>query len=338
MKDTAVINLFKKLYPDTAVTTLQLTQGGSDRVYYRLYDDAGHKVIGAESDNIAENECFFYLSEKMNQLQIHAPEILQIADSRTAYLQTDLGDVSLLDFRLKNGEDASVKNLYKKAMYQLFLFQTSMNVNDEKLLHRHGFNAYWIKHDLNYFIYSFVQQTAVAIPYTLIQQEIAQWSAKLSGIECWHLMYRDFQGRNIMVKDDETYLIDYQGAMRGPVIYDVAALLWQAKAKLSQEWRNELLEYYLELYLAKFPDIEKSKLQNAYEQYVLLRLLQVMGAYGFRGIVQNKPHFKSSIVDGLENIRAYLQYYPNTFIPQNFKQLLIQITDNNYIEKYRKLC
>ena len=135
---------------------------------------------------------------------------------------------------------------------------------------------------------------------------LKRWHLILPQTEYKYFMFRDFQSRNIIINNDEVYFIDFQGGMKGALQYDVASLLWQAKAQLSDEWKNDLLNYYLDIIdelLAK--PIDRNVFIGKYDGYVLIRLLQVLGAYGFRGLFERKAHFLTSIPLALKNLKSF---------------------------------
>ena len=119
-------------------------------------------------------------------------------------------------------------------------------------------------------------------------------------------LYRDFQSRNVMIKDDEPYFIDFQGGRKGPFYYDVASFLWQAKANIPDSLRQELLKEYLDA-LRQYTEINEAEFHSQLRIFVLFRTLQVLGAYGFRGYFEKKPYFIQSVPFALDNLKALLE-------------------------------
>jgi hypothetical protein len=165
--------------------------------------------------------------------------------------------------------------------------------------------------DLLYFKYYFADLQRIPYDKAEVVKEMEQMSKELGRMQPQMLMYRDFQSRNIMLHDGKTYLIDYQGSMQGPPQYDIASLLWQAKAQLPEAWKEDLINGYVStINSLPIPRMEEIHFRRGYAQFVLLRLLQVLGAYGFRGLLEHKPHFLTSIGPALKNLEVFLSDNP----------------------------
>jgi Predicted P-loop-containing kinase len=159
-----------------------------------------------------------------------------------------------------------------------------------------------------------------------------QIALEIAAFPLKQFMYRDFQGRNILINENNICLIDYQGAMYGPLPYDIASLLWQAKAQLPKAWKNDLYSYYKNQ-IRKYITLDELALDNVYEKIVLLRLLQVLGAYGLKGIIQQKKHFLSSIHQGIQNIKQWLETYSIKSYPTLYQLLLDVIKlETHYVQ------
>ncbi|MBP6455761.1 MAG: phosphotransferase, partial [Chitinophagaceae bacterium] len=224
-------------------------------------------------------------------------------NDKSIYFQEDVGVVSLLEKKILLGECDEVKKNYQDALLHLidiqFIFQSRDFENEFKKLN--SFDEERIKNDLIYFKTYFLLQTGIQFDEKRLEIEFDEISNTILDKNLIVFMYRDFQGRNIMVNNNKIYFIDFQGAMQGSPMYDVASLLWQAKACLSKEWKRELLDFYI-FHLKNRIEIDEEAIKKSYQKIVLLRLLQVMGAYGLRGLVEKKEHFISSIPSGIKNI------------------------------------
>ena len=189
--------------------------------------------------------------------------------------------------------------------------------------------------DLLYFKYYFADLQDIPYDRSLLMSEMELLSKDLGRVQPQMLMYRDFQSRNIMVKDGKIFFIDYQGFMQGPPQYDIASLLWQAKAQLPEAWKEELLNGYVsalnDLHVTRMDEIH---FRRGYNQFVLVRLLQVLGAYGFRGLLQHKAHFISSIAPALKNLQTFLSDHPQTPPYPELRSLLEKVCSQEMQQRY----
>lgn len=316
-----------------AFSVQALPGAGSDRRYTRVtYGE--QSMILCESANVAENETFVYFTEFFQKQHIRVPGLLAISPDRKMYLLEDLGDLSLLDLLLKDGYTQQVKQLYRRSLSALVDMQIAggMELDFTKCFASQRFDALAVRADLNYFKYYFLD--LVPVPYNRIalRDEFEQLEKAVGSIASTGFMYRDFQGRNIMVKNGEPCFIDYQGGMQGPLQYDVASLLWQAKAALPAAWKQELYQQY-KRELAAQHVFDEQQFDAAYRLIVLARLLQVLGAYGLRGLIEQKNHFRQSIPMGLRNIREWMQQFPGNDYPE-LQQVLIQLSSDDMIRRF----
>lgn len=310
------ISTLEKLFEDHFGTkpdkTDLLPVSGSDRRYYRL-SNGKQSAIGTLNTNISENNTYFYFTELFKKHEINIPEIYKVSKDRKFYLQQDLGFTSLFDQLTKNGYTDEVRRNFHLALEQLAKVQwiAGREANFDQCFSTKKFDEKAIMADLFYFKYYFADLQKVHYNKNVLLEEMELLSRELGRIQPQVLMYRDFQSRNIMLHEGKTFLIDYQGGMQGPAQYDLASLLWQAKAQLPEAWKEDLLNGYItainNLPISKMDEIHFRK---GYGQFVLLRLLQVLGAYGFRGLLEKKPHFISSIAPALKNLELFLSQYP----------------------------
>lgn len=321
----------------------KLPQSGSDRQYYRLYaeDESGRKsYIATFSPDTHENETFISWSRHFHKMRLAVPVIYAFSHDRQLYIQEDLGSTSLLDARLEDKDEDKVYHLYEKSLYELARIQVLGNEGlDYTLANNSGvFAKEAILHDLLYFKFYFLDPLKLKYDREKLLAEFDVLAEKLSGSNFSYFMFRDFQGRNIMVRNEEVVFIDFQGGMKGPIAYDAASLLWQARAELSMSWRTRLFQYYIQCVeeITKKP-LDRTSFEREYQGFVLLRLLQVLGAYGFRGLFERKQHFLSSIPGGIKNLADYKK---NCELPPNFTELsrvMDLITSDATIERFRNI-
>ncbi|HEX8358433.1 MAG TPA: RNase adapter RapZ [Segetibacter sp.] len=286
----------------------KLPQSGSDRIYFRIY--AGEKTyIATFNINIKENETFIYFSRHFKNARLPMPEIYAVNDEKTIYIQQDLGTESLLDKLEQHGYTDYTFGLYKKTLSELARVQI---IGDRQLdydycLTAKEFGKQAILSDLLYFKYYFLDTLKTPYDKQAMLNDFETLSNYLSNSNLKYFLFRDFQSRNVIVNDSGVSFIDYQGGMKGALQYDVASLLWQAKANLNEEWKDSLLEYYMDEAEALLNEkIHRGIFASQYNGYVLIRLLQVLGAYGFRGLFERKAHFLTSIPLALRNLKFFL--------------------------------
>lgn len=289
---------FNPGYSDLA----QLAESGSGRSYYRFKADDKTYVL-TESEDISENESFFYLSELFQNLNGLVPKVLKINSNKDLYIQEDLGDISLLELKLK--DDTNISSLYEQAVKKLAHLQIGAHqIIDYSLVS--GFSSFdkiLVLKDLFYFKDYFLDLINLEYSQTELLQEFDKIADAAIQTNYKFFIFRDFQGRNILVKDDKTYFIDYQDGMEGPIAYDLVSLLWQAKANLKQEEKDILYNTYTYELKKLLPKRFNSKdFEEDYRICLLIRLLQVVGAYGKLGFIQNKTHFKDSMALGIQNL------------------------------------
>ena len=303
--------LFQDYTHDKLLSKVELSASGSNRRYFRL-ESKKTSLIGVEGTSLDENKAFIEMANHFFERGLPVPRFLaQTADGRF-YIQEDLGDVLLFD-AISEGRKTGVfceaeKVLLRKTMHKLPSMQvTGASDFDFSICYpQPEFNERSILWDLNYFKYCFLKSTGLDFQENLLEDDFVRLSEILLRSQTNTFMYRDFQSRNVMVKDDEPYFIDFQGGRKGPVYYDVASFLWQAKAQYNSELREELLQTYLTALKVLMP-VDEADFRIQLKHFVLFRTLQVLGAYGFRGYFEKKPHFLQSIPFALENLRTLLQ-------------------------------
>lgn len=291
-----------------------LAGAGSNRKYYRLYDEKGHSVIGVIGTSCEENAAFVYLSGFFRQQGIAVPEILATEETNICYLQTDLGNLSLYD-ALANGRklggkyDDNERELLKRTISELPKMQyCARNGMDFSFCYPMAeMNHEAVMFDLNYFKYCFLKPSGIDFHEMKLEEDFRALAADLLKESSETFLYRDFQARNVMLSaQGNPCFIDYQGGRKGAREYDVASFLWQASAHYSQSLRDELVDTYLEA-LKPYDSVDPVHFRNRLDLFVFFRTLQVLGAYGLRGYCERKQYFIDSIPFALENLRKLLQ-------------------------------
>lgn len=290
-----LIGLFQNTLNQQPEKIEALPRSGSDRCYYRM--TAGDvTLIGAYNENTSENEAFFSFTETFFEHGCKVPELIAIAPNRKYYLLSDLGDSTLFNIISQNPGNPDKLCCLKKSLKALVKFQLkgAKYIDFSKCYPRETFDQQSIMWDLNYFKYEFLKLAAVPFDEQRLEDDFETLSRYLLKAPARFFMHRDFQTRNIMIQNDEPWFIDYQGGRKGPLQYDVASLLFSPKTTLNNIQREALLDFYIKK-LAKHIHVDKEQFIEYYYGFVLIRTLQAMGAYGFRGIFEQKPNFKSSI-------------------------------------------
>ena len=303
--------LFKQHTNEELLSNEELSASGSNRRYFRL-KGKNTSLIGVEGTSIEENIAFIQMANHFYKQGLPVPHFLAQTVDRRSYIQEDLGDVLLFD-AIADGRKTGVfheseKELLRKTMRILPAIQVkgAEGFDFSVCYPQPQFNERSILWDLNYFKYCFLKSTGLDFQENLLEDDFAKLSDVLLKSETNTFMYRDFQSRNVMIKDGEPYFIDFQGGRKGPLYYDVASFLWQAKAQYSAELREELIQVYLDA-LQEFMPIDEAEFRVQLKHFVLFRTLQVLGAYGFRGYFEKKPHFLQSIPFAIENLRSMLK-------------------------------
>ena len=329
-------DLFKQFKGVEASSIEKIPQSGSDRNYYKIYLNT-EVFIGTFSENIKENDAFIYCSNHFKDYNLNTPKVLMVNEGKTAYIQEYVGTESLLERLEKQRYSNEVFELYQQSLKKLAAIQINGDKNFDYniCITAKEFGEQAILSDLLYFKYYFLY--TLQFPYDKQQliKDFETLALFLNNTEHKYFMFRDFQSRNILIKNEEVFFIDYQGGMKGALQYDVASLLWQAKAELSNEWKNDLLNYYInEVEQLLNKQLNKKEFINGYNGYVLIRLLQVLGAYGFRGLFERKAHFLSSIPLALNNLKYFLNNYTIGLITPELDKVLHFLVSEKTIKKF----
>ncbi len=334
--DLAIIKFAEILatFCDESIDSITpLEQSGSSRTYFRIQTPST-SYIGTQGQDISENLAFIYFSKHFLSSGIRVPAVLGQSSDNQFYIQEDLGDQSLYQLLLSATSDHSnqLYQYYQEAIDLLVEVHTkgSQHINFSQCYPTAEFDQRAIAWDLDYFKYYFLKLNDIVFDEYELYGEFDILAQAAASIERPGFMVRDFQSRNIMLAGDKLALIDFQGGRKGPLQYDLVSLLWQAKANLPMEWKESLKDYYFNQ-IRLFYHQNKADFEKGYWLFILIRTMQVLGAYGLRGIVQGKEHFLQSIPFALENLRYLLeeQYDQLPDIP-SIRQVFL-----NYYKQYQ---
>lgn len=344
MNQKALEQLYINYVGSEASSVEELPSSGSNRRYFRL--KGAVSLIGVLGTCKEENEAFIYMSGHFREQGIKTPEVVAVSEDRMSYLQEDLGDMLLFKAiekgRLTRSFSTEEKDLLVKTISSLpdIQFAGAVGLDFNYCYPSSQFDVRTIMWDLNYFKYCFLKATGIEFQEDRLEDDFQALADVLMRSQSGTFMYRDFQSRNVMVHDGEPWFIDFQGGRKGPFYYDVASFLWQAKANYPESLRQELIDVYIES-LRKYQYIDRPYFMEQLRHFVLFRTLQVLGAYGFRGYFEKKPHFMQSVPFAIANLRAlldrpYTEYpYLNDLLLRlvNLKQFTDELNKKNLTVK-----
>lgn len=302
--------LYSQLFGSSATDITELPSSGSNRRYFRLSGTPG--VVGVSGTSQEENRAFLYMASHFKQKGIPVPEVYGWSEDYLYYLQEDIGDILLFDAIEKGRRscvfDENERYLLHKTISLLPAIQYggAEGFDFDQCYPQPAFNERSILWDLNYFKYCFLKATGMDFRENALEDDFKKMCDVLLRDKTNTFMYRDFQSRNVMIRDNEPWFIDFQGGRKGPVYYDIASFLWQAKANYPEGLRNELLNVYIES-LSQYTAVDRDRFMEQLRHFVLFRTLQVLGAYGFRGYFEKKPHFIQSVPYAIDNLRQLLR-------------------------------
>jgi aminoglycoside/choline kinase family phosphotransferase len=331
--------LYTSLYNEECISVDEMPRSGSYREYYRLTGESGRTVIGVYNEDRKENIAFLSFCRHFKAHGLPVPEILADDLDNHMYLQEDLGKTTLYAYLTevyKNGIfPQGLIDLYKDILSELprFQLEAGKSIDFKKCYPRHSFDRQSIMWDLNYFKYYFLKLAKIPFDEQELENDFNVFADYLLQTDCEHFLYRDFQSRNIMLKDDKPHFIDFQGGRYGALQYDVASLLYDAKADIPQHIRDMLFEHYLDE-LKKYYKLDREEFTKYYHAYVLVRIMQAMGAYGFRGFYEKKQHFLKSVPYAIENIKYLLDNMDLPIKVPALTSVLQKITEQKKLMKY----
>lgn len=340
-KTEHIHKLFHKWSGNEIDRVVPMPANGSDRKYYRVFG-GGTTAIAALNENRKENEAFLTFSRHFASLGLPVPEILSEDLENNAYLEEDLGDETLFSLLSKGRNDDGsfsdeVTSLYRKVVRRLPHFQVTggKGLDYSKCYPRRSFDRRSMMWDLNYFKYYFLKLADVPFHEEYLEEDFQSFVDWLLEAPSEYFLYRDCQSRNVMINNGKPWFIDYQGGRKGALQYDIASLLFDGKADIPFDLRNELLGEYMDEVGRLVPDFDQKTFVQYYDGFALIRMMQAMGAYGFRGFFQQKQHFLKSVPFVIANLRQV--FSANRDIPGRFPELyrsLIGITESQSLVSF----
>lgn len=330
MNTEELSELFRKHFKIDASAVTKLKGAGSNRQYFRL-SNGDTTAIGVHGESAEENRSFIKLAEHFAAQGLPTPKVFCHTDDYMFYLQEDLGSIALFD-AMENGVNTSSfsdaeKNLLFKTIEKLpdMQFKGAEGLDFSVCYPQSDFNRDTVMWDLNYFKYCYLKATGIQFLEPKLEDDFRKLADDLLAENTNTFLYRDFQSRNVMIKNGEPYFIDFQGGRRGPIYYDVASFVWQARANYHAPLKKELIKHYLDA-ISKYQSVDAAAFEKKLKLFVFFRTLQVLGAYGFRGYFEQKEHFIASIPFALNNLKESL----NEGIADNYpylKSVLVQLTE-----------
>ena len=310
-----------------------LPVSGSYRKYFRIGKQ--DSIIGVYNEDRTENDAFISFSETFRQFSLPVPLVHAVDPTGQIYLLGDLGDLTLYKYLSEIRKDdhdfpEEAFTVYKKVIQYLPVFQvvSGATIDYSKCYPRYSFDEQSMMWDLNYFKYYFLKLSKIPFDEQKLEDDFQILTRFLLEAGTGHFMYRDFQSRNIMLVSGKPWFIDYQGGRKGPLQYDIASLLYDAKASIPESAREILLDYYLDI-LEHHVAVDRKAFRKYYSGFVLIRILQALGAYGFRGYYENKPHFLKSIPYALANLEYLLKKNSFTLAVPTLRNVLDNIINNS---------
>ena len=306
-----IIQLFENRFNETVESVEMLPGSGSYREYCRLISSE-RTVIGAFNSDVKENTAFLSFTNHFKKNDLPVPEVFAVSADLKKYLLEDLGDITLFDFlstiREKEGFSENIISEYKKVLKVLPKIQilAGKDLDYSVCYPRAAFDKQSMMWDLNYFKYYFLKLAKIQFDEQALEDDYQAFCNFLLSAESDFFLYRDFQSRNVMLKNGEVYFIDYQGGRRGALQYDLASLLYDGKADIPQIIRQQLYDLYV-AELKKYIPVKDVDFEAYFKGFVLIRIMQAMGAYGFRGFYEKKEHFLKSIPFALKNLEHLLK-------------------------------
>ncbi|MBQ0152225.1 MAG: phosphotransferase [Chryseobacterium sp.] len=327
---------FESYFGEKSTQFTTLAQSGSARVNFLAQNKKGDFII-TYNENISENECFFYFSKVFSSLNLNTPTIFHITEDRKMYIQENVGNATFSEIISAEGSSDRVKLLAKQTLQKLYILQTTTKdkIDFAQTFEYEKYDELPVMHDLYYFKNFVADVLELEYHKSTLLKEFKKIVSLVENTAPQGLMIRDFQARNIMVNNyDEVAFIDYQSAMQGPLMYDVISFLYQAKANFSTDFKAEMLDFYIQQFV---DEKTKTDLRNSIQPIQLMRFLQVLGAYGFRGLIQKKQHFIASIDKGIENIVEFSASWESMNQYPELKKVISQLNTLKTKEKISAL-
>ena len=302
--------LYESYYGCPPEKVLPIAGSASNRRYCRLTSEAG-TCVGVVGTDIMENRAFLAIARHFRSKGISVPEVLAVSDDEMVYIQEDLGHdllLSMYDKARKRGEDTSaIEDMLCRTMALLpkIQFEGAEGLDFNVCYPQPAFDRRMVMFDLNYFKYCFLKPSGLEFNEVLLQNDFERFADDLLECDSDTFLYGDFNARNVMISGDVPYFIDFQGGRRGPVYYDVASFVWQARAEYPEELQKRMVESYLGA-LSGYMTVSREEFNSRLRLFILFRLMQAMGAYGFRGWSEHKAKFVASIPAALKSLENLL--------------------------------
>ena len=311
MAENVLEKLFAEYTGQRLAEQIELPTSGSHRRYFRL-KGGNISVVGVLGTSLEENRAFVALSRHFKEKGLNVPTVLAVSPDGMSYIQEDLGEKMLFDL-ISQGRDSGFYNSYESGLLCRTIealpkiqFKGAEGLDWNVCYPQKEFDARMVDFDLNYFKYCFLKATGLEFNEVQLQDDFERLKSDLLLDSENTFLYRDFQARNVIIRDGEPWFIDYQGGRRGPIYYDVASFIWQARSRYPEDLKQELIRTYLRS-LRSYVQVDEERFRERLRIFVLFRTLQVLGAYGFRGYFEKKPHFLSSVPYALDNLKVLLQ-------------------------------
>ena len=313
-------DLFIQIYEQLPVT-VPISGSGSNRSYYRM-TAKGVSCIGVFGTDPDENRAFASEAYRLHDAGFHVPEVIAVADDCSCYLQEDLGDTLLYDLVARAQKEGKWDKDLKSLLFGIMTILPEIQIIGAKVIDFYDcypemeFSRRMVMFDLNYFKYCFLKPSGLEFNEVKLQDDLERLADELMAASQLYdkegnpykgdtFMYRDFQSRNVMVRNGQPYFIDFQGGRKGPVHYDVASFIWHARSGYPAKLRSKMLDVYLSS-LNRYVDVDRKTFKKVLRKFVLFRTLQVLGAYGFRGWMEQKAKFVTSIPAAIDSLREQL--------------------------------
>ncbi|MFZ4455449.1 MAG: aminoglycoside phosphotransferase family protein [Bacteroidales bacterium] len=302
--------LFENYFGEPLKTIEPIPGSGSNRLYVRLIGEK-NRCIGMKGESIIENEAFISLANHFFSKGLAVPQLYAISEDRMSYIQQDCSDLALFDFVASARQDNNYSDEQKAMLCDTMVALADIQVKGAEDLDysvcfpRAEFDRRCIYWDLNYFKYCFLRPYGVAFSENLLEDEFDRMADILDAETNDVFLYRDFQSRNVMISNGKPYFIDFQGGRRGQVYYDVASFLWQVEASYTSEMKDLLIDAYITS-LRKYRTVDEVAFRKRLVHFALFRLLQVLGACGFRGLIEKKQYFINTIPAAIANIHSLI--------------------------------
>jgi aminoglycoside/choline kinase family phosphotransferase len=348
MDDSDIIKIisdgYKELFGSTDTEVIPLPRSGSDRRYYRINEGKG-SIIGAFNANPEENEAFIGFTNHFRTKSLPVPEIFGYIPEKYVYYLQDLGDDNLYTWLHKKSViapfDEDTKILYKHILNKLILFQIKGidGLNLDLCYPHKSFDRQSMMWDMNYFKYMLLKLLAVPFNESRLEHDFESLADYLLETGQNYFLYRDFQTANVMVVEEEPWFIDYQGGRKGAPQYDVASLLYDAKIPMEEADRNYLLDGYIDSFCSDTGE-NPDKFRGYYSGFSMIRVMQALGAFGFRGLYEQKPTFTDSIVPGVNLLNKIINGAENhiklselysTIRSISETMIFIRLTENSHL-------